>query len=163
MRVVLSEDACGVYSLPPLVVAVVRTRLPLDAVKAIHWEIEALSGFRRRAPDDELTPTGLMIVMRNKSKPPGDEARDYINEWTRNDGHRVFAHGGLTVVIEQGGLWGSTMRVVARTIQIGNRASYPTDIFSNIPAALSFHAQYLTGLDADSIVAELDRLSAGAA
>ena len=159
---VFENEASAVFSADPLVVVVCTLGMPLETVKAIELEIETLSGYERGRPDADIKPIGLMIVMQGQTKPPEPDVRTYINDWTRNDGGKIFENAGLSVVIERDGLWGSTLRVVAKTIQLGNRATYPTEIFGTVEEAARFHAE-LVNLDVGKFTELLQGERAGAA
>lgn len=161
MQIVADGAECLILREDPLVIVVCRNSLSMASFDTVRLQLEAVARYKVGMDLEDLVPVGLMIVMESDASPPEIEVRTAINDWTKKGGHHLLNRGGLSVVVEKSGLWGTTVRVVARTIQLGNRATYPTDLFDTADEAIQFHARLLPQIDVGGISRKLHQARGG--
>jgi hypothetical protein len=105
--------------------------LPTDVLDRSFSTAESLL---KRHPDG----IGYMCVMMPGSSAPDGPGRQKINAWMHKFAPKHMKLG-FSLVIESESMWGGVMRMVARAIALGNRASYPNEIFESTSQASAFH------------------------
>lgn len=85
----------------------------------------------------------VLVVVDGLPGLPDHDVRMALSKLTDQTAHEVSSHA--TVVLSRGFL-GSALRSVLTAIFAMSSATYPKQVFSNVPDAVAWTAQYTTGL-----------------